>query len=164
MRSRLFRLCQLLTVIVTVAVGCACRAGETGGAGAGSGGRVLRVQGAGAGAADLRFDWPLDLLGTPFHKRVWRALSGIPIGETRSYGEIATQIGRSGAARAVGGACGANPVPIVVPCHRIIGAGGALTGYGGGLDRKAWLLDHEGVHYSPPRTGETAGEAAPAHR
>jgi O-6-methylguanine DNA methyltransferase len=81
--------------------------------------------------------------GTAFQREVWQALRSIPAGETRSYGQIATAIGCAGASRAVGAANGANPVAIVVPCHRVIGANGTLTGYGGGLERKRWLLDHE---------------------
>ena len=86
---------------------------------------------------------PLDLRGAPFELRVWGALRTIPVGEWRSYGDIAKQLGAPGASRAVGAANGANPVAIVVPCHRVIGASGSLTGYGGGLHRKSWLLDHE---------------------
>ena len=86
---------------------------------------------------------PVKSNGTPFQELVWRALRGIPAGATMSYGELAERIGRKGASRAVGMANGANPVGIVVPCHRVIGANGALTGYGGGLDRKRWLLNHE---------------------
>ena len=89
------------------------------------------------------FDLPLDLRGTPFQRRVWQALLTIPYGETRSYGELAAQIGRPDRPRAVGAANGRNPVSIVVPCHRVIGSDGGLTGYGGGLARKRWLLDHE---------------------
>jgi methylated-DNA-[protein]-cysteine S-methyltransferase len=85
----------------------------------------------------------LELLGTEFQRRVWRALLTIPYGETRSYGEIAEQIGAPGAARAVGLANGHNPIAIIVPCHRVIGASGSLTGYGGGLDRKRTLLELE---------------------
>jgi O-6-methylguanine DNA methyltransferase len=81
--------------------------------------------------------------GTPFQQQVWAALRCIPAGETRSYGRLASEIGRPGASRAVGLANGSNPVAIVVPCHRVIGANAALTGYGGGLERKAWLLNHE---------------------
>lgn len=109
-----------------------------------------------------RFELPLDPGGTTFQRRVWKVLSDVPFGETATYGEVARGIGRPAAARAVGAAIGRNPLWIVVPCHRIVGAGGALTGYGGGLDRKAWLLDHEGVHYSPSGTDDTAGGAAPA--
>jgi methylated-DNA-[protein]-cysteine S-methyltransferase len=89
------------------------------------------------------FDVPLDLQGTDFQRRVWAGLLEIPYGETMSYGELARRVARPGASRAVGLANGRNPVAIVVPCHRVIGADGTLTGYGGGLDRKVWLLDHE---------------------
>jgi methylated-DNA-[protein]-cysteine S-methyltransferase len=89
------------------------------------------------------FDVELDLRGTEFQRRVWKALLTIPFGETRSYGEIAEQIGAPGAARAVGLANGHNPIAIVVPCHRVIGANGSLTGFGGGLDRKRTLLELE---------------------
>ena len=89
------------------------------------------------------FDVELDLRGTEFQRRVWKALLTIPFGETRSYGEIAEQIGAPGAARAVGLANGHNPIAIVVPCHRVIGANGSLTGFGGGLDRKRALLELE---------------------
>lgn len=81
--------------------------------------------------------------GTPFQKEVWKALRTIPAGTTISYGQLAREIGRTGASRAVGAANGANPIPIVVPCHRVIGADGTLTGFGGGLENKKWLLDHE---------------------
>jgi methylated-DNA-[protein]-cysteine S-methyltransferase len=83
--------------------------------------------------------------GTPFQRRVWRALRDIPAGSTTSYGVLARRLGVPSAARAVGLANGANPVGVVVPCHRVIGADGALTGYGGGLERKRWLLAHEGA-------------------
>jgi methylated-DNA-[protein]-cysteine S-methyltransferase len=89
------------------------------------------------------FDVELDLHGTAFQRRVWKALLTIPYGETRSYGEIAEQIGAPGAARAVGLANGHNPIAIVVPCHRVIGANGSLTGFGGGLGRKRTLLELE---------------------
>jgi methylated-DNA-[protein]-cysteine S-methyltransferase len=94
----------------------------------------------------LRFDVELSMAGTDFQAQVWRALTTIPYGETRSYGEIARQIGAPGAARAVGLANGRNPVAIIVPCHRVIGTNGRLTGYGGGLDRKRTLLDLEKSH------------------
>jgi methylated-DNA-[protein]-cysteine S-methyltransferase len=81
--------------------------------------------------------------GTPFQREVWKALRTIPAGTTMNYGQLAACIGRKGASRAVGGANGANPIPIVVPCHRVIGADGSLTGFGSGLSRKQWLLDHE---------------------
>ena len=88
-------------------------------------------------------DLPLDMHGAAFETRVWRALTRIPPGETTSYGAIAKALGSAGASRAVGAANGANPIAIIVPCHRVIGSSGSLTGYGGGLDRKTWLLDHE---------------------
>ena len=94
------------------------------------------------------FDLELELRGTEFQRRVWQALLTIPFGETRSYGEIAAQIGALGAARAVGLANGHNPIAIIVPCHRVIGASGSLTGYGGGLDRKRSLLALEKRHTS----------------
>jgi methylated-DNA-[protein]-cysteine S-methyltransferase len=83
--------------------------------------------------------------GTPFQRAVWAALRGIPPGTTLSYGALAKRIGRPAAVRAVGLANGANPIGLVVPCHRVIGADGSLTGYGGGIERKRWLLRHEGV-------------------
>jgi O-6-methylguanine DNA methyltransferase len=86
---------------------------------------------------------PLDAAGSPFAQEVWSALLAIPPATTRTYGEIARALGRPGAARAVGAANGQNPIGIIVPCHRVIGASGQLTGYAGGLDRKQWLLDHE---------------------
>ena len=90
-----------------------------------------------------RFDLPIELHGTPFQRRVWAGLQDIPFGSTSSYGALAQRIGKPGASRAVGLANGRNPIAIIVPCHRVIGADGTLTGYGGGLDRKRWLLDHE---------------------
>jgi methylated-DNA-[protein]-cysteine S-methyltransferase len=92
------------------------------------------------------FDLPLRLEGTEFQRRVWAQLQAIPYGETISYGDLAGRVGSPGAARACGLANGRNPVSIIVPCHRVIGANGQLTGYGGGLDRKTWLLDHEAAH------------------
>jgi methylated-DNA-[protein]-cysteine S-methyltransferase len=89
------------------------------------------------------FDISFDLTGSPFQRRVWQALLTIPYGQTRSYGEIARHIGAPGSARAVGLASGRNPLAIVIPCHRVIGADGSLTGYGGGLDRKRRLLELE---------------------
>ena len=91
------------------------------------------------------FDVKLDLDGTPFQRKVWRALLTIPFGETRSYGEIARQIGNPRAVRAVGAANGKNPVSIIAPCHRVIGSTGKLTGFAGGLDVKARLLALEGA-------------------
>ncbi|RPK89002.1 methylated-DNA--[protein]-cysteine S-methyltransferase [Streptomyces sp. ADI98-10] len=89
------------------------------------------------------FDLPLDLHGTPFQRSVWAELLKIPYGETRTYGELAGELGKPGASRAVGLANGRNPVGIIVPCHRVVGASGGLTGYGGGLDRKQRLLAFE---------------------
>ncbi|MGA5195423.1 methylated-DNA--[protein]-cysteine S-methyltransferase [Streptomyces exfoliatus] len=89
------------------------------------------------------FDLPLHLIGTPFQVRVWEQLLRIPYGETRTYGELAEELGNPAASRAVGLANGKNPIGIIVPCHRVIGAGGGLTGYGGGLDRKQRLLAFE---------------------
>lgn len=96
------------------------------------------------------FDVPLHLIGTPFRMKCWQALCTIPYGETRSYGEQAAIIGCPKASRAVGGANHHNPVCIIVPCHRVIGADGSLTGYGGGLDMKEWLLAHERAHKQNP--------------
>ena len=90
------------------------------------------------------FDLPLELEGTDFQKKVWQALAAIPFGETCAYGELARRIGSASALRAVGAACGRNPIPIVIPCHRAVAADGRLTGYRGGLDAKRWLLALEG--------------------
>jgi methylated-DNA-[protein]-cysteine S-methyltransferase len=95
-----------------------------------------------------RFTVPLDLRGTPFQRRVWDVLNTIPWGETMSYGQVAAALGRPEAARAVGRAVGTNPVAIVVPCHRVLGSDGSLTGYGGGLEKKTALLRLEGIGYS----------------
>jgi methylated-DNA-[protein]-cysteine S-methyltransferase len=103
--------------------------------------------GVSADASDLR----LDLRGAGFERRVWEALRGIPPGTTTSYGAIARALGSAGASRAVGAANGANPIAIIVPCHRVIGSSGSLTGYGGGLDRKTWLIDHERRWRSEPQ-------------
>jgi methylated-DNA-[protein]-cysteine S-methyltransferase len=89
------------------------------------------------------FDLTLEFVGTDFQKRVWNALLRIPFGQTRTYGEIARQLGNANAMRAVGAANGQNPIPIVAPCHRVIGASGALIGFGGGLETKAYLLNLE---------------------
>lgn len=88
----------------------------------------------------------IDVAGTLFQRQVWTALRGLPAGTTSSYGALARRLGRPAAARAVGAANGANPVAVVVPCHRLVGAGGGLTGYAGGLAAKRWLLDHECRH------------------
>jgi len=90
-----------------------------------------------------QFDLPLRARGTPFQLAVWKALREIPFGETRSYGQIADGLGQPKAVRAVGAANGRNPIGIIVPCHRVIGADGTLVGYGGGMERKRWLLGHE---------------------
>lgn len=100
----------------------------------------------------LAFDLDLDLIGTEFQRKVWQALLTIPYGETRTYGEIAREIGSAGASRAVGLANGHNPIGIIVPCHRVIGANGSLTGYGGGLERKRQLLDMERNRMAPVAT------------
>ena len=98
-------------------------------------------------AGDLKAidDLPTATGGTDFQRAVWQALRDIPCGVTLSYGELARRVGRPAAVRAVGLANGANPIGVVVPCHRVIGANGALTGYGGGMERKRWLLAHEGA-------------------
>ena len=88
-------------------------------------------------------DLPLDLQGSPFHLQVWRELRKVPPGKTVSYQELARRLGKPKAARAVGQACGANPIPLIVPCHRVIAANGKLGGFSSGLDRKRWLLEHE---------------------
>lgn len=119
-----------------------------------------------AGELEL-FDLPVAMHGTPFQLRVWEALRSIPFGETVSYAEIARRIGNATAVRAVGAANGRNPVPIVVPCHRVIGADGSLTGYGGGIERKKWLLAHEGrARPSLPdeRASDDAAASGPAAR
>ena len=89
------------------------------------------------------FSLVLELRGTPFQKSVWKAVADVPYGETRSYGDIAKRIGKSTACRAVGAANGANPIPIIIPCHRIVGSDGSLTGFGGGIALKRKLLDLE---------------------
>ncbi|MEZ5168426.1 MAG: methylated-DNA--[protein]-cysteine S-methyltransferase [Acidimicrobiales bacterium] len=96
------------------------------------------------------FDLPLDLRGTEFQVAAWRALADVPYGQTRSYGEQAEAIGRPGAFRAVGAANGRNPIPVILPCHRIVGANGDLTGFAGGLDTKRHLLAHERSQQSLP--------------
>jgi methylated-DNA-[protein]-cysteine S-methyltransferase len=98
-------------------------------------------------------DLPLDMRGAPFEKRVWTALTSIPPGQTTSYGAIARALEAAGASRAVGAANGANPVAIIVPCHRVIGSTGSLTGYGGGLERKTWLIEHERRWRREPQAG-----------
>jgi O-6-methylguanine DNA methyltransferase len=83
--------------------------------------------------------------GSPFQRQVWAALCSIPAGQTQGYGELAERIGQPGKARAIGLAVGANPISLILPCHRVVGSGGQLTGYAGGIERKRWLLEHEGV-------------------
>ena len=104
------------------------------------------------------FDVPLDLQGTAFQRAVWEELSRIPFAETRSYGEIAQAVGRAtGAARAVGAATGRNPAPVIVPCHRVVGTGGALTGFAGGIETKRALLAHEAEVAGGKREGRLPG-------
>lgn len=98
-----------------------------------------------AGSTSVLDGIEVEMNGTPFQKRVWAALRSVRCGTTSSYSEIAKAINTPQAVRAVGAANGANPVAVIVPCHRIIGSNGSLTGYGGGLERKRWLLEHEGV-------------------
>jgi methylated-DNA-[protein]-cysteine S-methyltransferase len=109
---------------------------------------------------------PVSTGGTVFQQSVWQSLRSIPAGETTSYGNLAKRLGRPAAVRAVGLANGANPVGIVVPCHRVIGADGSLTGYGGGLQRKQWLLDHERKHSNAPDRGskqKSLSDSTPAN-
>jgi methylated-DNA-[protein]-cysteine S-methyltransferase len=96
------------------------------------------------------FDVPLAMTGTPFQRRVWQALQRIPYGETTTYGELARRLGRPSASRAVGLANGRNPIAVIVPCHRVIGSDGSLTGYGGGVERKRLLLDLEATGRGAP--------------
>lgn len=105
------------------------------------------------------FDLQLQFLGSAFQNTVWHALRTVPFGETTSYGAIASRIGRPAASRAVGAANGANPLPIIVPCHRIVGASGALTGFGGGLQTKTYLLAHESAV-----AGQTRSRVSPSAR
>ena len=104
-----------------------------------------------------RFDLPLAPQGTPFQRQVWFALATIPYGQTRSYAQIAAQLQRPTATRAVGAANGRNPLPIVLPCHRVIGNDGSLTGFGGGLPTKAALLRLEGIDADGTRVGDLFG-------
>jgi methylated-DNA-[protein]-cysteine S-methyltransferase len=113
------------------------------------------------GGTRRRFDLALSPEGTEFQRRVWRALTEIPFGETWSYGQLARRIDHPNASRAVGLANGRNPIAVIIPCHRVIGADGSLTGFGGGLARKQWLLDHEGLPGTaalpfPMKVGEAA--------
>lgn len=104
----------------------------------------------------IDFDLPLAMEGTGFQQRVWQELTKIPFAATWSYGQLAKAIGRPSASRAVGAANGRNPISIIVPCHRVIGSNGSLTGYGGGMKAKQWLLEHERKHAREPRTGQVA--------
>ena len=101
------------------------------------------------------FDLPVRLVGTEFQRSVWAQISQLGFGEIASYGDLGRGTGRATAGRAVGGAVGANPVPIIVPCHRILGASGLITGYSGGegISTKSWLLAHEGIAHRVPRAG-----------
>jgi len=108
--------------------------------------RAARELGAYFDGGLRRFEVPLDLVGTEFQRRAWHRLAAIPYGTTTTYGDLAERDGDRARARAVGAANGANPVPIVLPCHRVVGADGSLTGFGGGLDVKRYLLDHESRH------------------
>ena len=115
------------------------------------GGATSRLAAYFAGELSALDDLRVDVGGTPFQRRVWTALRTIPAGRTASYSEVARAIGRRGAVRAVGAANGANPISIVVPCHRVIRADGSLCGYGGGIERKRWLLQHERAVVAPCR-------------
>ncbi len=104
-------------------------------------------------------DVPLDVRGSQFQRRIWDALCKIPLGETRSYGEVAQQVGSPGAARAVGRACATNPVPILVPCHRVVRSDGGLGGFLGGVQRKRELLRNEQTQVDPAHQGQRANQA-----
>lgn len=121
-----------------------------------AGGFTSRLRAYLAGDLEAIDGIPVKTAGTDFQRAVWAALRTIPAGATASYGEIAERIGRPRAVRAVGLANGSNPVAIVVPCHRVIGSDGSLTGYGGGLPRKRWLLEHEGAILRLRRSAEVA--------
>jgi methylated-DNA-[protein]-cysteine S-methyltransferase len=118
-----------------------------------------------SGGAATSFDLPLSPRGTPFQQAVWAALRDIAPGHTRSYGDIAAQVGRPSAVRAVGSAIGANPLLVIIPCHRVLGAHGQLTGFAAGLPRKHWLLVHEGALAPEPslwHAASTGGQALSA--
>ncbi len=112
------------------------------------GGFSTRVRAYFDGDLDALQHVPVDMGGTPFQRTVWNALRAVRPGTTASYGELAASIGRAGAARAVGSANATNPIALAVPCHRIVGSDGSLTGYAGGVDRKSWLLKHESARPS----------------
>jgi len=107
------------------------------------------------------FDLPISLAGTAFQLAVWEQLVALDWGEVVSYGELGQATGRATAGRAVGGAVGANPIPIIVPCHRVLGSDGRITGYSGGdgIPTKSWLLEHEGIAHSVPASARPAGDA-----
>ena len=109
-----------------------------------------------------RFSLPLALHGTPFQRRVWDALQGVAHGQTISYAQLAARIGAPAAVRAVGAAVGRNPISVIVPCHRIVGSDGSLTGYAGGLERKRSLLEREGCLPAAASRAARRGRAAPA--
>jgi methylated-DNA-[protein]-cysteine S-methyltransferase len=123
------------------------------------GGAATRLAAYFAGDLSALSTQPVELLGTPFQRTVWNALLEIPVGRTESYSGLAARIGSPSAMRAVGAANGSNPIGIFVPCHRVLAADLTLHGYGGGLDRKAWLLDHEGATWRATRRGPSAGQA-----
>jgi methylated-DNA-[protein]-cysteine S-methyltransferase len=125
-----------------------------------AGGLTARIAAYFSGDLHAIDDLPTRTGGTPFQRAVWTALRQIPCGSTASYGEVARRIGRPAAVRAVGLANNANPIGIVVPCHRVIGADGSLTGYGGGLERKRWLLEHEAAAPAALRRGRGQIELA----
>jgi len=104
------------------------------------------------------FTLPIELRGTGFQRSVWETVAGVPYGQTRSYGDVARELGKPGACRAVGGANGANPIPIVIPCHRIIGSDGSMTGFGGGIPIKEKLLAFEKAPMLGERTDDPQGE------
>ncbi len=140
---------------------------DTGGGGEGDA-AALREQLAEYCAGERRtFDLPLAPAGTPWQRAVWEALLAIPYGETITYTELAARAGRPAAVRAAGAANGRNPIAILVPCHRVVGTGGGLTGYAGGLDAKAWLLAHERgarTRASSPGSMRPRTTARPARR
>jgi methylated-DNA-[protein]-cysteine S-methyltransferase len=115
-------------------------------------GAVARLARFFAGEVAALDEQPVRMHGTAFEEKVWQALRRIPAGQTRSYGEVAREIGAPRAVRAVGAANGHNPIALFVPCHRVVAANGALHGYGGGLHRKRWLLDHEEAHAPAARS------------
>ncbi|HEX8823395.1 MAG TPA: methylated-DNA--[protein]-cysteine S-methyltransferase [Archangium sp.] len=108
----------------------------------------------------VSFELPLEPVGTPFQQAVWKALREIPLGATWSYAQLARHLGRAGAARAVGAANGRNPLSIVVPCHRVVGTDGTLTGYAGGVPAKRWLLEHEQRIRTPGAAGTLVLQAS----